>query len=342
MEFINLNSIAILRCFFAATLHGATRLVNVRPFSPERFFELVKRFKVTNVLESPHRIMQLLNHPQIQIANLSSIKYFTCGSTHLSHDAIKKMDNYMKDGRFCRVFGMTETASTIAANLCHSNNDCVGQLISDCEAKIINEKGGRQGINEDGELCIKLSFPFRRYLGDDEKTCDFLDEEGFFATGDIARFDQNGDLFIVGRKKELFKCNNEHVTPTQIEEFLNKIDGIECSCVVPIPNQKCDNLPAAIVVKGKNSACTEQSIYEAVASKIKKKLFFFCISENIYKFHIFLDAFAPHKWLDGGVFFVDSLPMTPSLKIKRNLIAKMTIFTINALKKHQLTTEQIN
>ncbi|XP_031624717.1 4-coumarate--CoA ligase 2-like [Contarinia nasturtii] len=319
MGLINLDRITIIRYLFAATLYGATRLVNVRPFTAERFFELVERYEVTNVMESPHRVAELLNHPQIETAKLFSIKYYTCGSAYLSYDAIRKMGSYLNGGRFCRAFGMTETVSTIAANLNHSKNDCVGQLISGCVAKIINEKGERQGINEDGELCIKLSFPFLRYLGDSEKTRNYFDEEGFFATGDIARFDSTGDLFIVGRKKELFKCKNEHVTPTQIEEFLNKIDGVEYSCIVPIPNEECDNLPAAIVVKSINSTCTEDSIYEAVAN-----------------------AFSRHKWLDGGVYFVDSLPMTSSRKIKRHLIAKMTIFTMTKLTKHPETVEHIN
>lgn len=58
----------------------------------------------------------------------------------------------------------------------------------------------------------------------------------YVATGELARFDQNGDSFIIGRKKEVFKYCGFPVTPSEIEEFLNELDGVEDSCVVPIQN----------------------------------------------------------------------------------------------------------
>lgn len=100
-----------------------------------------------------------------------------------------------------------------------------------------------------------------------KKRSNCFDDEGFFATGDIGSFDQNCDLFIVDRKKAMFKTDGYQVTPAEIEMFLNKVDGVKQSCVVPIPDAKYDNLPAAVVVKEKHSNCTEKSIYDAVSSK---------------------------------------------------------------------------
>lgn len=272
LGFENWHFVTGVRLLFGATLNGATRIVNEGSFSPDRFIDLTKRFKVTFALNSAFEISQLLNHTQIDRADLSSLKYYTCGGMKMSIDVIQKLNKYLKNGRFCHNYGMTELLGTIAINLYHARNTSAGQLISGCEAKIINECGNRVGTDEDGELCIRQQYPFLRHLVDDdhENECvhNNFDDEGFFATGDIAHFDQNGDLFIVGRKKDLFKsCGDFMVTPIEIEDFLNKIDGVEQSCVVPIPDVTYHNLPAAVIVKTNNSKCTEKSIFDAVKGK---------------------------------------------------------------------------
>lgn len=258
-----------LRAFLGATLNGSTRIVNEGSFSPERFFNLVERFKVTFALGAAQKCLQLLNHPQIESADLSSVKHYTSGGIKISYHVIQEMNKYLKGGQLCHNYGMTETFGIIAINLYHSKNNSAGQLISGCEAKIINKHGDRLGVGEDGELCIKQPYPFLGYVGYEDRN--HFDSDGFLATGDIAHFDQNGDLFITGRKKELFKCYDHHVMPTEIEEFINKIDGVQQSCVVPIPNPRCGFMPAAVIVKTNSSTCTEKSIYDAVSSK----MFFF-------------------------------------------------------------------
>lgn len=337
-----------LRAFLGATLNGSTRIVNEGSFSPDRFFNLVEQFQVTFVLGAAHKALQLLNHPRIESADLSSVKHYTSGGIKTSFHVIQKMNKYLTNGRFCHNFGMTETFGIVAINLYHSKNNSAGQLISGSEAIIIDEHGNRLGIDDDGELCIKQPYPFLGYVGCE--AINHLDRNGFLATGDIAHFDQNGDLFITGRKKELFKCYDYHVMPTEIEEFLNKIDGVQQSCVVPIPNSKCGYMPAAVIVKSTNSNCTAQSIFKAVASKMVFFLFLFFFKfifqkknmnllkeefsslgvfiqflEVFYIFYTILGTFSDHKRLEGGVYFVNSLPVTDSGKIIRHLVAKDAI-----------------
>lgn len=281
LGFNSFDGIAGIRILMGATLNGCTRIVNAGPFSPERFFKLVERFKVTFSLSSAFQPIQILKHPQIQTANLTSYKHYICAGTKVSYDIIQQMNNYLRGGKFCHSYGMTELVGPITVNLDHMKNDCVGQLASGCEAKIVNEQGDRLGIDEDGELCIKQPYLFLGYLGDNRNIQQYFDDEGFFITGDIARFDANGDLFIIDRKKELFKCNGYHVTPCEIEEFLNKIEGVKQSCVVPIPDPICDYLPAVVIEKATNSTCTAEFIYNSVSSELKR------ILDEIIRKHLF-------------------------------------------------------
>lgn len=283
LGFENWHFVTGIRALFGATLNGATRIVNEGTFSPENFFDVVERYRVTFTLNSACEISRILHHPKIDTADLSSVKHYTCGGMKIPLDLIEQVNKYLIGGRFCHNYGMTELLGSITINLYHSRNTTVGQLISGCEAKIINERGERLGIDEDGELCIRQQYPFIRYLTVNEEQNSIenhqqFDSEGFFATGDIAHFDQNGDLFIIGRKKELFKtCDDYMVTPIDIENFLNTLDGVNQSCVVPIPDEDYHNLKAAVIVKAKNALCSKQSIYDAVKSKRRelRKISFF-------------------------------------------------------------------
>lgn len=258
-----------LKLFINATLNGSIRVVNFGPFSLNRWFDVVERFKVTSTMSSASVAKRLLDHRRIETTDLSSIRYYICSGTKVSLDVIQKMNKYLKNGIFCNGYGSTEFAGLIAVNIDHQRNDCVGQFMRRCKAKIVNDQGERLGVGENGELCIKEPYPFSGYLGGDENADDRFDSEGFFKTGDIGRFDGNGDLFIVDRMKEMFKCAGFHVIPAELEEFLGRIEGVKQSCVVPIPDFEYDFLPAAVIVKSDGSTCTKQSIYDAVSSKNK-------------------------------------------------------------------------
>ncbi|XP_055294849.1 uncharacterized protein LOC129564703 [Sitodiplosis mosellana] len=308
--FTSVDAISGIRYLISGTLNGSTRIVNQGKFTVERLFELVEKFKITFTSSTMFCVHQMLNHPKIETANLSSMKIFRAGGATMSYKDIQKLNQYLPNGKFAHSLGMTEMAGVVSINLLHANNNCVGQLVDDLEAKIVDDQGERLGVNEIGELCLRDPFLFKGYLGDDESTSKCFDSEGFFKTGDLARFDENNDLFIIDRKKEQFKCLSYHVIPAEIQEFLNQIDGVYDSCVVPIPDPNYDSLPAAVLIKADNSTCTEESIEDAVANN-----------------------FADHKQLRGGVYFVDSFPKTNTGKLARRSVIEMAQKLYNESKK---------
>lgn len=260
-------SVSGIRYLIGPTLHGSTRIVNQGSFIPTRFFEIVEQFKVTVTICNVGMATQLADLPEIEFDKLNSIKLLCSGGNKISNHIIKKMNKYLNGGKFCLTYGMTETVSTIAVNLTDTRHNCVGQLISGYEAKVVNEYGEQLGIDEAGELCLKCPYPFLGYLGDGQNHDYYFDSEGFFRTGDIARFDKSNNLFIIDRKIDIFKSLGYPVTPNEIEEYLNQIDGVKQSCVVPVRDDEFEK-PAALIVKVTNSMCRKQLIYNAVASKL--------------------------------------------------------------------------
>lgn len=263
------EAVAGIRYLLCAPLNGSAQIVNPGAFTPARFFELVERFKVTVTTASAHMLVKILKDSEIKKANLSSLRIFQCGGLPIPFENIQKINGYLNNGKCCTTYGITESFGTVATNMQHTRNNCVGQLLDGYEAKIVNNQGERLGTNETGELCIKLpfSFPIPGYLNHSQNIECYMDKDGYFLTGDAGHFDENGDLFIDCRLKEIFTRSGYKISPVEIEGFLNSIDGLKQSCVVPIPVEKVENIAAAIVIKDECSECTEQSIFDAVASK---------------------------------------------------------------------------
>ena len=102
-------------------------------------------------------------------------------------------------------------------------------------------------------------------MGIRDSTNAAFDEDGFILTGDIGYFDEKGDLFIVDRKKDLIRCNNYQVSPSEIESFLMKSLSIKVVCVAGIRDETSNELPAAFIVRNPGSNITEKEVFDAVA-----------------------------------------------------------------------------
>lgn len=142
---------------------------------------------------------------------------------------------------------------------------------------------------------------FQGYYNNPEATAAAYDDEGFFRMGDLGYFNENGTLFVTDRKKEIWKYKGQHITPSEIENIIEKIEGVGLVSVVGIPHEFFGCLTAVAIVKRPGfENLTEKLIMNRVADEL---------SEN--------------KQLHGGVFFFDVLPTTPSGKIIKRLVLQL-------------------
>lgn len=270
-------------------LYGATRVITSEPFSPELQLKLIEKYKISFLLSNPYHLVLMLKSDRIHLADLSSImKLFVTGSKPPS-GLRAKIDQCLPNTYFSGMYSITEMGSPIAVEypVCGDKDTSVGQLRRGCQVKIIDDNGNRCGIGVEGEICVKFDY---KPLG-----LAAFDEEGFFQTGDIGYFDEDGDLQIVNRIKDLIHYCFRIVPPSSIEAFLLKSPSVEMACVVGIPDPKNTELPAAVIVRRSYSMISAEQIYDMVANH-----------------------FPDYMKLRGGVYFIDSLPMTPSEKILRS------------------------
>lgn len=193
LKFLSFDGVSGIRYLLGPILNGSMRMVNTGPFSPLRFFKFVERFRVTIVHTSAFTVSQILKHPKIETANLDSLRLIHYGGASIPFATVRKTNSYLRNGKICAGYGLTESFGTVACNLEHAKNNCAGQLIGGYVVKIVNDYGERLGVNQTGEICIKFPFPFPGYLRLAQNIDVFVDNEGFFMTGDEGRFDGNGD-----------------------------------------------------------------------------------------------------------------------------------------------------
>lgn len=144
-----------------------------------------------------------------------------------------------------------------------------GRLSKGVKVKIINQNTGeRCGIGEEGEIFLKIPIPPMGYYKDEAVTQRLYDSDGYVITGDLGYFDESGRLYIIGRKKEIFKSHGFAIWHAELENEILKNSAIQNVSVVSVYDDEImSELPAAIVHKHENSSVTADDIYAIVAGK---------------------------------------------------------------------------
>lgn len=286
---------------------GAIRVITTESFSPELFLYIVEKYKVTVAMSSPSYVALLLQSDRLSQSSLSSMKIFWCGGSYVAEELTKKMNKYLINGRVQVAYGLTEIAGMLSANNTTKNLNSVGKLVFNAKVKLIDDNGRPCGINETGEICCMPVYPFLGYFGDEENTKQILKEDGWLHTGDTGFFDADGYLYIVDRKKDILKYMNYQISPSELENIILTCDGVSNVCVVGIPDLVKTDLPAAVIVRKRFG-------HKITSEEIK----------NIIK-----EKCSDFKHLRGGVYFVETLPMTPSGKILRRIVKTIAVELYN-------------
>ncbi|EXJ73084.1 uncharacterized protein A1O5_04233 [Cladophialophora psammophila CBS 110553] len=235
--------------------------------------------------------------------DLASIRFAMSGASPLPLPLQLKVHDMLPDGVVLRVnWGMTETVTAASQpNVTEVDREgSSGRLLPNIQAIIISPEGKKLGYKEPGELCIKGPNIIKEYFNNPEATRAAYTSDGWFHTGDIAYFNADGKLFIVGRSKELLKYKSFQVSPTEVESILGQLPGISDIGVIGVPDGEGNDLPRAYIVrsqKGKTAALSEKDVHDFLNPRVSN-----------------------YKRLRGGVRFVEEIPRNLNQKIMRNVL----------------------
>ncbi len=251
---------------------GWTNVLVPKP-QPEPLLEAISKFKVTFAPLVPTMYIGMLDHPDIEHTDLTSVKGCFSGSAPLPIDVInnfqKKTGAIIVEG-----FGLTESTPVTHINPFNGNRKqgSIGLPMPDTECKIVDleDETREMPVGEPGELLMRGPQIMKGYLGKPDETQKTMTEDGFLRTGDVATMDEEGYFYIVDRIKDMILSGGYNVYPRDIDEVLFEHPKILEACAIGIPHPKRGEAVKAFVILKEGQEMTEKQVIDYCETKLAK------------------------------------------------------------------------
>ncbi|MGE5138955.1 MAG: class I adenylate-forming enzyme family protein [Rudaea sp.] len=236
--------------------------VLTRQFDPVQVLDLIQREKVTVFAGVPTMYQVMLQAPNFKSADLSSLRFCTCGGAPLPVPVVQQ---YMREKGilFKQGFGMTEYGVglfALSAEDAERKAGSIGRPNFFIDVRVVDDDNRPLGPNEVGELVLKGPSRFSGYWNDPEASKQVLDDEGWFHTGDLVRHDEEWYFYVVDRKKDMFISGGENIYPVEIENVLYKHPAVHMCAVVGMPDPRWGEVGKACVVLKPGAQATEEEL----------------------------------------------------------------------------------
>jgi acyl-CoA synthetase (AMP-forming)/AMP-acid ligase II len=262
-------------------LAAGARVLTVPRFEPRGFVELLERHRASIVIVPPPVMRLLARSPR----DLPDAELIVSGGAPLGPELQRAVAARFPQAAVGQGYGLTETTAvvTIPDRAAGTVPGSCGRVAPDTEVRLA-----------DGELLVRGPQTMAGYLNRPEATAEMIDADGWVHTGDLARIDDDGNVFVVDRVKELIKVNAWPVAPAELEALLGTHPAVADCAVVGRPDERYGEVPVGVVVARGDADPGELLAF---------------VAERV----------APHKRLHA-VRFVESIPRTPAGKTLRRVL----------------------
>lgn len=282
----------------SALATGAT-LVILNRFRPSLFWEKVRQYKVTFFYCLGNMPVLLLKMPHSPLDQEHHIRAVGCSAIpkQLHHEIERRWGV-----KWYEIFGMTETgfdlSMTVEDHDLFVGTGALGRPRKDREVRVVDDYGKSVDRGEVGELVLRGSGMMDGYYKNEAATNEVF-RNGWFHTGDLARIDESGIVYYVGRKKEMIRRSSENISATEVEDVIRTYPAVSIVAAVPVADE----------IRGE-----EVKVYIVLKSELDEKetevhhLIQHCINK-LASFKI------PRYWE-----FREELPMTPSERVAKHIL----------------------
>jgi fatty-acyl-CoA synthase len=237
-------------------------------YSAAEVLNTISKEKINYMFAVPVMFQMMTEAEEWKDADLSHVHFFISGGAPISLPIIKKYQEEKNVG-FVQGYGLTEACRVTSLDLEDSISKAgsVGKEVFHLNLRIVDDKGNNLRPNETGEIIIQGPNVFAGYWRKDTATTSTM-KNGWFHTGDMGRRDEDGFIYIVGRKMEMIISSGENVYPAEVERALQSLPQIKEAAVVGIPDHKRGEVVGAFVIPHKNIQITGNDIRAALRGKI--------------------------------------------------------------------------
>lgn len=252
-------------------IFGGTTIL-IRNFDPAQVLSLLEREHVTIFAAVPTMYQMLTTASNWNEVDLSALRFCTSGGAPLPVPLVEKYTQE-KNIRFKQGFGMTEFGPGIFALAPEDairKAGSIGRPNFFVDAQIVDDGNSFLGPNEAGELVLKGPSYCSGYFNNPEATKEAVDERGYFHTGDVAQYDEEGYFFIVDRKKDMFISGGENIYPAEIEKVIYQHPAVHMCAVIGLPDPKWGEVGKACVVLKPDQKITEEELLKFMSERLAK------------------------------------------------------------------------
>lgn len=279
-------------------LHIGGTVVILRSFDAVELLEAIEKYHCTVVFAVPMMFQMMLESDRFADTDFQSLRYFISGGAPCPKPLIEA---YQRFGvQFTQGYGLTEVGPNcfkLALEDSARKAGSIGFPTFHSEARIIDETGSAVARGEVGELILRGGHVCSGYWQNREATNAALCD-GWFYTGDIARQDDEGYYFIVGRAKDMIISGGENIYPAEVEAVLHAHEGVAGAALIGLHDSKWGETPVAVIIMRQGHTATDREIMEFCEGKLAR-----------YK-------------IPKRVFFVQEFPLLASGKIMKRVLVK--------------------
>tara|TARA_R110000868_G_scaffold331349_1_gene592337 strand:+ start:3720 stop:5261 length:1542 start_codon:yes stop_codon:yes gene_type:complete len=298
-----------LNIFAHAMFYAGGCQLTMERFDPAEMLRVLSNpeFAITHFCGVPTMFEMMAQRPEFLTSDLNSVEGAFVGGAPSTEALLKTYT--AKNMPLIQGYGLTESGPTVtvldAADAVKKLGSA-GKPIMHVDVKVARDDGAEASAGEEGEIIIRgpsvITEYFRR---PDAQRTDFID--GWLKTGDIGRFDDDGFLFIVDRKKDMFISGGENVYPAEVENCIAEIEGVAQVAVIGVPDEKWGEVGVACIVKRPDADLDKEGIIALCEGKLAR-----------YK-------------LPKHVRFFDALPMGGSGKVLKSKLREFFSLNVNSV-----------
>ncbi|MFG2969600.1 class I adenylate-forming enzyme family protein [Streptomyces sp. NPDC048288] len=262
-----------------SSLYAGRRMVHLGAFEPGAWLELVRSEGVTSAMVVPTMLSRVVEHLDGRPAEVPTLRALAYGGARMPHTVLEAALRAFPGTGFTNAYGLTETSSTIAllgpddhrAALASDDPEVrarlrsAGRMVPGVEAQIRDTAGAVLPAGVPGELWVRGPQVSGEYKG----AAALLDAEGWFRTRDVARFDDGGYLFVVGRADDTIIRGGENIAPAEVEDVLLGHEAVREAAVVGVPDEEWGERIAAFVVVHEGSEVDAEGLRAWVRARLR-------------------------------------------------------------------------
>ncbi|XP_054162091.1 uncharacterized protein LOC128960054 [Oppia nitens] len=277
--------------------------------SMDDIYQCIHNYRISQAFMTPAYLSYLVkNMDKYTSEYLGSLKCLYVAGDFLNYNIYKSVKQYYNIDNILMVYGMSEmgficqSPPDIDNNKYRSTVGYVGKVCPNLRIKILNDSGSPLPANSFGKLYVSGLAATLGYLNDPEQTNNLLTNDGYVITGDIGYYDDNHNVYIVGRSKDIIKVYGNNVMPSELENVLSEHRYVMKAAVIGIDDDLLGSVPMAFVTVDDSVSVSEEELMDYVDKRV-----------------------SDHKRLRGGIKIVDSMPVNHMNKVIKSQLRKLIL-----------------